>query len=333
MPADKPPLGEILRTAREAAGWSLARMEQATGYSKPYLSKLETGGKEVRAWHIQAYDRALGGDAVQRRALLLMGVSVVTPAVWAELEMPTAPPQKVETGDVAALAESADYLTGLGLRHGGRAAVAAVRGQLRYAASLLDLSMSDDVRRSLLMTVARLADRTAWAMADVGQVNQAHRIYDFSLSVTSDETQRWLTLVNVADLRLRQDDPQTALRLLDRDDPGVPVLRFLVNATRAQAHASLGEYSATLRHIDRADTSHADVDLDDLPSGLRPYVSGHEGHVHAEAGKALHALARTGSKSAAPLALERLNAAIRAFGSDRAHAVTGCRQRVGSLTS
>ena len=58
MASDEPQLGEILRTAREAAGWSLARMEQATGYSKPYLSKLETGGKGVKAWHIQAYDRA-----------------------------------------------------------------------------------------------------------------------------------------------------------------------------------------------------------------------------------------------------------------------------------
>jgi hypothetical protein len=333
MASDEPQLGEILRTAREAAGWSLSRMEQATGYSKPYLSKLETGGKEVKAWHIQAYDRALGGDAVQRRALLLMGVSVVTPAVWAELEMPTAPPQRVGSGDVEALAESADYLTGLGLRHGGRAAVSAVRGQLRYAASLLDLSMSNEVRQSLLVTVARLADRTAWAMADIGQVSQAHKIYEFSLSVTPDEVQRWLTLVNVADLRLRQEDPQAALRLLDRDDPAVPVLRFLVNAIRAQARASLGEYSATLHHIDTADSSHARVDLDDLPPALRPYVSGHLGHAHAEAGKALHTLAVGGRKSAVALALERLNAAVDAFGSDRAHAVAGCRRRIDSLSS
>ncbi len=308
-------------------------MEQATGYSKPYLSKLETGGKEVKAWHIQAYDRALGGDAVQRRALLLMGVSVVTPAVWAELEMPTAPPQRVGVRDVAALAESADYLTGLGLRHGGRAAVAAARGQLRYAASLLDLSMSDDVRRALLVTVARLADRTAWSMADIGQISQAHKIYEFSLSVTPDDTQRWSTLVNMADLRLAQADPKAALRLLDRDDPRRAVLRFVVNAARAHAYAILGEYSATLRHIDTADASHADVDLDDLPEAVRPYASGHEAHAHAAAGKVLHALACTGSKSAAPLALARLNMAVTAFRSDRAHAVAACRRRIESLTS
>jgi hypothetical protein len=333
MPADERPLGEILRTAREAAGWSLARVAQATGYSKPYLSKLETGGKKVKPWHIQAYDRAPEGEAVQRRVLLMSGVREVPRAVWAELELPTAPPRRLGADDVAGLAESADFLTGLGLRHGGRAAVAAVRGQLRYAASLLDLSMSDEARRSLLVTVARLADRTAWAMADIGQVKPAHKIYDFSLSVAPDKAQRWLTLVNIADLRLRQGDPQTALRLLDRDDPGVPVLRFLVNATRAHAHASLGEYTATLRHVDMADASHADVDLNDLPDALHPYVSGHRGHAHAEAGKALHALAGTGSKSARPLALERLHAAVRAFGSDRAHAVAGCRRRIESLIS
>jgi transcriptional regulator with XRE-family HTH domain len=117
MNAEQPSLGEILRTAREAAGWSLSRMGHATGYSKPYLWKLEAGDKEVRFWHISAYDRALGGDAVQRRALMIMGAGVVSSMVWSELGLPTEPPKRLGSGDVVALAESADYLTGLGLRH------------------------------------------------------------------------------------------------------------------------------------------------------------------------------------------------------------------------
>ena len=110
--------------------------------------------------------------------------------------------------------------------------------------------MPEEVRRGLFGIVARLADRTAWAMADIGQLGRAHKIYDFALSVTPDDAQRWLTIVNVADLRLRQDEPESALRLLDRTEPGVPVLRFLVNAARAHAQARFGRYSATLRHIE-----------------------------------------------------------------------------------
>jgi Helix-turn-helix domain len=331
MPVDESPLGDILRAARDAAGWSLARMERATGYSKPYLSRLETGGKEVKAWHIQAYDRALGGDDVQRRALLLMGASIVSTAVWAELDMPVAPPQRVGSGDVAALADSADYLTGLGLRHGGRASVAASRGQLRYAAGMLDLSMSNDIRTGLLLTIARLADRTAWSMVDVGHLAQAHKIYDFSLTVTPDSTQRWLTLVNLADLHLLQDQPTAAWKLLDQSDPDHPVLSFLVHSTRAYAHARLGEFGPTMRHIEHADLAHGRVDVDDLPESIKPYASGHDAHAHATAGKALHALAIAGSKSAIPLAVERLEAAMIAFGSERAHAVASCERRLNTL--
>ncbi len=307
-------------------------MGQATGYSKPYLWKLEAGNKEVKAWHIRAYDRALGGDAVQRRALMIMGGSVVPAMLWSELELPIERPKRVESEDVAALADTADHLTGLGLRHGGRAAAAATRGQLRYAASLLDLRMPEQVRLGLLLTVARLADRSAWAMADIGQLGQAGKVYDFALGITPDTTQRWLTLVNLADLRLKQHDPKNALQLLDQPSPCLPVLRFLEHSTRAYAHALLGQLSVTLRHVDRADDAHSQVDPSELPDPVRPYASGHGGHAHAAAGKALHVLAVAGSREAKRLGVERLEAAINAFGAERAHAVAGCETRLKSLS-
>lgn len=331
MSADDPLLGEILRSAREAAGWSLARMGRATGYSKPYLSRLETGGKEVKAWHVEAYDRALGGQVTQERAARLLGDSVVSPDVWAELDLPVIPPGRVGTGDVAALAESADYLTGLGLRHGGQAVVAATRGQLRYAAGLLDASMTGDVREALSATVGRLADRAAWATADVGQPAGAQKLYDLALSVAPDEAQRWATLVNIADLKLSQGDHLAAGRLLDREDPSQPVLRFVAHAARAEIAARSGAYGATLRHIDEADRAHAAVDVNDLPVPIRPYSSGHAAHAHATAGKALYTLARGGKASAVPLAVERLQAAVEAFGSERSRAIMICRSRLDDL--
>ncbi|MFF5226554.1 helix-turn-helix domain-containing protein [Dactylosporangium sp. NPDC000521] len=331
MTEETPDLGEILRAAREAAGWSLSRMGRATGFSKPYLSKLETGGKEVKPWHIEAYDKALGGDSVRRRALLVMGASFVSQAVWAELDMPMSGPPRVDPHELAALEASADMLTSLGLQHGGRAAVAAARGQLRYAAGLLDLDMSDAARGSLLTTVGRLADRTAWSMADSGQLKQADKIYDFALTVTPDPVQHWLSLVNLAGLRLDQDEPQRALDLLDRVEPGLPVLQFLVNSARAHAYALLGDFSRTVRHIGVADDAHAAVDLSDLPSAIHPYVSGHEAHAHSAAGRALYVLARAGRQKAAPLAAGRLEAAVVAFGPDRARAIASCSRRLNVL--
>ncbi|GAB7050547.1 helix-turn-helix domain-containing protein [Catenuloplanes indicus] len=331
MTEEAPTLGEILRTAREAVGWSLSRMGQATGFSKPYLSKLETGEKEVKSWHIDAYDKALGGDSVRRRALLKMGAGLVSQAVWSELEIPAATPTRFDPPDLGALDASVDMLTSLGLKHGGKAAAAAARGQLRYAAALLDMDMPDKIRESLLTTVGRLADRTAWSMADTGQLGRASRIYDFALLLTPDSAQRWLTLVNLASLRLDEASPQQALNLLDRAEPDVPVLRFLLMSTRANAYAQLGDFSRTIRCIGEADEAHDAVNLSDLPAAVRPYASGHDAHAHAAGGKALYVLARGGHRKAAPLAGRRLEAAIDAFGAERARAITSCRDRLSRL--
>lgn len=330
MTVDEPSLGPILRTAREAVGWSLSRMASATGFSKPYLSKLETGDREVKPWHLEAYDKALGGDSVRRRALLLSGTGMASRAFWSELDLPTVPLVRIGAEDLVALSDSVDVLTSLGLRYGGRVAVAAARGQLRYAVSLLDLDMADGVRQKLLATVGRLADRTAWSMADTGQLSQADRVYDFALTVTPDSVQRWLTLINMANLRLRQNQPKRALALLDRADPEIPVLGFLTHSSRAHAFARLGQSGRTLRHVEMADSAHARVDLEDLPGSIRPYESGHNAHAHSAAGRALHVLA-TGNRTAIRLAAERLEAAIRCFGPDRAHAAASCQRRLETL--
>ncbi|MBM0257997.1 helix-turn-helix domain-containing protein [Micromonospora sp. 4G55] len=325
------PLGGILRSAREAAGWSLSRMGRVTGFSKPYLSKLETGEKEVRAWHIEAYDKALGGDSVRRRALLVMGAGMVSRTLWAELDTPSTPPSRLVAPDLAALEASADMLTGLGLQHGGRASAPAARGQLRYAVSLLHLDMPERLRARLLAAVARLADRAAWSMADSGQAKRAEKIYDFALTVSPDPVQRWLSLVNLANLRLEEDQPCRALDLLEQTEPDLPVLRFLTHSAQAHAHARIGDFGRTLRHIETADSAHAAVDLEDLPPAVRPYASGHQAHAHSAAGRALHVLAQAGRPRAAPLAAERLEAAVDAFGPERARAIASCRRRLAAL--
>lgn len=306
-------------------------MGQATGFSKPYLSKLETGDKEVKPWHIDAYDKALGDGSVRRRALLKMGTSLVPPAVWSDLEIPLSPPRRVASHEVEALEASVDMLTSLGLRHGGNATAAAARGQLRYAAGLLDSDMSEPTRDKLLTAVGRLADRAAWSMTDCGEQQRAGKIYDFALSVTIDPTQRWLTLVNLAKLRIDEGKPQSALELLDQSEPGVSVLRFLAASTRALAFAHLGDFSRAVRHVGEADEAHDAIDLSALPTAIRPYVSGHEGHAHSAGGKALYVLARKGRIKALPDAVTRLESAVKAFGPERSRAIASCRSKLDFL--
>jgi transcriptional regulator with XRE-family HTH domain len=53
-------LGSQLRTAREAAGYSLARMADVTHFSKPYLGLVETGHRAATADLVHRYEQVLG---------------------------------------------------------------------------------------------------------------------------------------------------------------------------------------------------------------------------------------------------------------------------------
>ena len=54
-----PGLGQNLRSAREAAGVSLAALARRTHYSKALLGHLETGERAVKPEHVTAYAQAL----------------------------------------------------------------------------------------------------------------------------------------------------------------------------------------------------------------------------------------------------------------------------------
>src|SRR5690349_14130379 len=53
-------LGAQLRAAREAAGYSFARMATLTHFSKPYLGLVETGHRAVTADILDRYEQVLG---------------------------------------------------------------------------------------------------------------------------------------------------------------------------------------------------------------------------------------------------------------------------------
>jgi transcriptional regulator with XRE-family HTH domain len=78
-------IGARLRTAREAAGLSLAELARRTHYGKGYLGNVETGVRRATPDVVLAYEQALG-DLMDRRGLLTgLASSIVAPAAVSEL--------------------------------------------------------------------------------------------------------------------------------------------------------------------------------------------------------------------------------------------------------
>jgi transcriptional regulator with XRE-family HTH domain len=72
-------VGAILRSAREAAGLSLAALANRTFYSKGYLANVETGRRHATPDVIAAYERELGGDVDRRELLAGLVAGTVAP--------------------------------------------------------------------------------------------------------------------------------------------------------------------------------------------------------------------------------------------------------------
>lgn len=299
--------GKALRAAREAQGVSLARMAELAHYSKATIGHLETGRRTVATHHVSAYESAL--------------------QVRIDLTGPS-----VDRADVDLLRQAADLVTAVGLRHGGVQAVEMAAGQWKWAEGLLSRRMADAVRAALSAQAARIADRLAWSLADTGRQDRATEVYGTALELAGAErTTRALVAVDLANHFTSLGAAGSSLELLAslRDLPDVLV--FSANAAKARAHAVLGDYERTVRHIGLADDAHARVEPETLPDTHRPYLTGRAAHPHRDAGKALHALVLAGHRRAVPMAVDRLERAMGLFGPDRARAATKCAERVSAL--
>lgn len=79
-------VGATLRLARESAGMSLSALAKLTNYSRCHLSNVETGKRRATPDVVLAYERALDGDDVNRRTLLVgLAAGVVAPMVMDEV--------------------------------------------------------------------------------------------------------------------------------------------------------------------------------------------------------------------------------------------------------
>ncbi|WP_219417526.1 hypothetical protein [Pseudonocardia nigra] len=230
------------------------------------------------------------------------------------------------------LAAAADLVTAIGLRHGGLASIGVARAQWDWARSVLDRGSKDRAAVATVGAAARLADRLGWCLGEIGQIARAKAAYRDALALTEhDPGLRTMVMIDSASLEVDRGDARIAVDMLAALPAGNPALEFSACGVLARAHAKIGEVSACLAHVERADAAWSEVDLRDLPLWIRPYASGHRGHADHAAGKALFELTRRGHGELADRAAERLHAAAGAFGPERARAVERCRVRLLSL--
>lgn len=298
-------LGRALRTAREAAGLSLAAVAGKANYDRTYLHMLETGRRRVQAKHVAAYEEALGVK--------------INPS-----------PGRVTSTDVDMLSQATDVLTSLGLRHGGITVSEMAVAQWKLAEGLLGQQMSDRVRVEFSGQASRLADRTAWSLLEVGKTDHAKRLFNTALDLAGDNPDlRAYALAEIAD---HVCTPTEALKVLEKAPSAATVLEFSINGIHAKAYAKLGDWESCNRYVGLADEAWSRIDLDDLPDTNRPFASGHAGHADKDAGKAFYTLAVQGHKKAVPVATQRLQRAISMFGPERARALTRCQEKLDALS-
>ncbi|MHA6618901.1 helix-turn-helix domain-containing protein [Pseudonocardia sp. DLS-67] len=173
-------LGAKLRTAREAAGVSLAAVAARTHYSKALLGHLETGHRAVKPEHVTAYSRALGVSIEH-----LYGPSDDPLRVaheWLVADTPVTIQTSAGRRVGASLAADLEQRV-IELRHlddviGGKDLFPLVRKELADARSVVqEASYSDETGRRLLIVVGELAQLAGWVASDAGQYVEAERIY------------------------------------------------------------------------------------------------------------------------------------------------------------
>ncbi|MEV6525871.1 helix-turn-helix transcriptional regulator [Longispora sp. NPDC051575] len=349
--------GHDLRTAREAVGLSLATLAQTTGKSSGHLSRTERGERLVTPPIVAAYERALGtkidpgggtvvdtqlrqeGDEVERRKLLAAIAAASMGGVPSEplsrlldgLASSTLPSRVGDT-EVQAVRQATNLFTSWDMRGGGyRTACEMAKAHLRWAVSLLDQSMTDEVRAQLNSAIAALADRVAWTHYDTGTPGSASRLYTLALRTAADGDDPNLrahvlldTSSNVCDLGSPRDAAEI-IRLGLGDERLTPAVRANLHGVCARHLASAGDSEGALRHIGQAEEALATADPGHAPEWGRRFL-GTPGHFDSVLGLALFAANRR------PAARQRLARALDAFGAaGRVRTGLRCRVRLASL--
>lgn len=345
--------GRDLRAAREDCGVGLGALAQLIGRDKGHLSRVERGDREATPALIADYERALdtviaatgpladkadAGDTddVRRRDFLSLvaaasvGAGASDPVMRLLDGLDSPLPSRVTVGEVEAVEHATDLYMSMDLARSGDLAATMARSCLRWAAGLLDQSMTDPVRDRLSSAVGLLGDRLGWALYDSGDKRTASRLLTAALNHAARGPDRDLRAHVMLDLSSvltdagRADNGVETLRLALGDERMSSAERANLHAVCARHCAAAGQLDAGLRHVSLAEDTLARVDPGLAPEWARR-ITYSPGHHDSALGLALFAL---GDASRAHL---RLSAAVDALDAKRTRTGLRCRTRLAVL--
>ncbi|WP_410595454.1 XRE family transcriptional regulator [Amycolatopsis sp. lyj-23] len=216
---------------------------------------------------------------------------------------------------------------------GGGLSCEAAIAQLRWAARLIEVQASDEVRYAIFESVGNLSSVVAYSAFDVGDYDAADKYFKFALWC-ADQGKSWAlranTLAEMARKSAYVGDLDGALSLIEfaqvRSDRVSATARAMLWAIRARVLALTNRTNEAIADVRHADAYFADRD----PSSDPPWLCYYDEAEHqGSTGKALISVARARKK--VELAAPRLEIAIRLQGSEYRRSRTFSRTRLAAL--
>lgn len=284
-------LGPLLRSAREAAGWSLEQMASATKFGKTTLSYYERGQRAVTVDVMAAYENVLGmplrlgaveslewigrGD-VDRRSFLrgaayVAGISALGLTDDDVVRIAAHTDGRVAgENTVAALRRMVEAFVAADETFGGAVGRTAVAEFLAtdVATILKGRFASQEVRAAAFSTAAEAAYLAGWKANDAAMDGLSQRYYLSALRLAQeagDVGQQAFVLRALAiqgcDVGQRTFSVQLAQAALDRvrHAPVGPDTEALFHIALARCQAETGENAAAARTIAATPALHADL--------------------------------------------------------------------------
>lgn len=280
-------------------------------------------------------------DDVDRQNLLRgttalgVGMLVLGPLAAAlEGIEPPPTPTRVSATDIEQIRIATRVFQSWSLTYGGRGALDAVMGELRWSAALLKAIYPEELDPELHFAVGDLADTAGYIAMDAGADEQARRAFRFAL-FCAEKAKDWplraevLGYMTVHAIRTGQPDEGLTLaeQALVRADRLTATQRSLLHTDRASALARMHRRNEALTAIGTADDHFAQSTPANDPPFLAIY---HNPAVHVmRTGGALFNLAILGHDPKP--ATDRLTTAIAEL-TDHARPRAGCQARLASLT-
>ncbi|HZM77682.1 MAG TPA: helix-turn-helix domain-containing protein [Candidatus Limnocylindrales bacterium] len=255
-------LGAHLRAAREAAGYSLARIAALTHFSKPYLGLVETGHRAVTADILDRYEQALGvsiGTALEPVRVTHEWLISDSPAVC-----------HLKAGHKVGRA-LVSHLEGrmIELRHlddtvSSSHLLPVIAKELSEAETVAaQATYTDELGVRLLTVIGELAQLAGWVASDAGHYPKAQQHYLSGVEAAERAGDKTLgaqllscLAYQIANIGKREDALLIARSAVKGATAATPVVRALLLERFAWAAARIKDADTTRHALDAVDDAY-----------------------------------------------------------------------------